>query len=193
MTHYRWREGGPKPELEAQVFGEEVERIGARLGLEHNHVKAEHIVAAAKKRGSPLKALFPFDDVAGSAQAHWEHLARQYLGGLQIVVATVTEGRATSSKGFYSVPVGKGQRGYVARDKIMDDRDLKALVIADAKRDLETYLSRYSGVLQMGTFVPQLQTVVDQMADEIDQLATSATRRSPPSPGKETPEERVSA
>jgi hypothetical protein len=94
-----------------------------------------------------------------------------------LVRVQIEAGPALSNKAMFVVRDDRDRRGYLGSDTIMTDRDLRAQVIASAKKELETFVTKYVGILAMGTYVPRLHEVIDQMRDEIDQLATDAQRR----------------
>lgn len=102
--------------------------------------------------------------------------ARMAKTGFANAHIPVREGLSLSSRAFFNVQQ-KGSRGYVSQGNVLSDEDLKLQVITDAKRDLSAYLSRYSGVLAFGRYIPKLQTIMDEMQQDINQLAASAVQR----------------
>jgi hypothetical protein len=171
MKQFAWRKGFPA-KIEAQVFGEIVERIEQKNGL----VKAEDIVAEAQRPTSPIREAFEWDDAA-AAEAFRKDQARALLGALTIVRVTVEQGPDLSNKAMFVVRDDKDRRGYRSADIIMTDRDMRAQIISAAKRELESFMTKYVGVLAMGSYIPRLNEIVDGMKDEIDQLETEANRR----------------
>jgi hypothetical protein len=172
MAQYQWKPGGPKPPVDAQTFGEVVEKLaGGELGS----AQPGDIVDAARKRGSPIRDCFEWDDSV-AAEEHRKQQARQLVGALQIVRVHVEGGPTLSNRAFFSVREAD-RRGYKPIEKIMGDADLRKQVLEDARGELESYLKKFSAVMALGRFVPELQSIVDAMRDEADQLLADASRR----------------
>jgi hypothetical protein len=174
---YQWRElSGPKPAVEAQIFGDLLEQLAN--GDDPRAVKPQQIVDAARKRGSPIRELFLWnDDEAAENYRCWQ--ARRYLSLLQVVLVEVRQSRAISSRAFFSV-TDRGERGYVPRGRVLSDRDLKRQVIASAKRELEVYVAKFAGVMALSGHIPKLEDVIADMQREIDALAELASNPPPP-------------
>jgi len=171
MTTYQWRDGGPTPKVDADTFGRTVEALAN--GAPPFTVSPQQIVDEARERGSAIKALFDWND--STAAESWRcQQARHYLGRLEVVVVEQRAGRATSSRAFYSVNVG--ERGYMARDRVLSDRDLRLQVIATAKKELEIYMVKYGAVLRFGNYIPRLTNIIDDMQSEIARLADVASK-----------------
>lgn len=174
MSKYQWREGIPRPKVEADVFAAEVERIAAENG---GKVKPADIVAAAEELGSPISALFEFDDQV-AAHRHRLAQARLYVGALQVVRVKVEHGPNLSSRAFHSVREN-GSTGYVSESRVLGDKDLKKQLIGSAARELQSFISRFQGIAALGNFIPRLQDLSDEMRDAVDGLELEATRRRP--------------
>lgn len=172
MKQYAWRPGFPKPPVSADVFGTVVDEIEARNGA----VRPVDIVEEAQKPGSPIRAALQWDNTK-AADAYRLVQARQLLGGLQIVRVRIEKGPEVSSRAMYRVRPDRGPGGYVSHNRIIGDRDLKKQVISSARRELESFLAKYAGVLALGAFTPRLQDAVDAMRDEIEMLETEANAR----------------
>lgn len=175
MNKYTWREGGPKPKIKAEVFAQELHKIVS--GDDLKQAKPKTIVDAARSRTSPMHKEFDWNNKRAAEKHRIEH-ARKLVGALQIVVVETIHNAATSTRAYLSV-VEQKQRGYVDQDRIVTDSDLRAQMIGQAKRDLESYVKRYASILAMAPYVPRLQEILDQMRDDIDRLALEATQRSP--------------
>ncbi len=170
---YQWKDGIPSPKVEADVFGLELEKIENEKGT----VKAADVVAAARDPKSPIHILFTWDD-AKAAEEHRKDQARNLIGGLQVVRVRTSTNGPVSNRAFHLVkPEGDSKRGYVGRDRVVGDADLRKQVIASAKRELEGFIKKFQHIAAMGKYMPDLQTIVDSMRDDIDQIMTDATRR----------------
>ena len=170
MTEYRWREMPVQPRVDASVFGRVVEELAD--GDPPHTVPPKKIVDAARPRRSPIHMLFEWNDERAGEHFRWMQ-ARRYVARLEVVVVEVKGARAVSTRGFWSVEIGR-QRGYVPRHRILSDRDLTLQVIATARAELESYINKYAGVLAFGAYVPRLQAVLDDMRRVIGKLEEAA-------------------
>ena len=188
MPEYQWRRGGPKPKVGAQVFGEVVERLAANQEMEA--VPPRAIVDEARSRRSPIHPLFEWDNnKAGDAYRIVQ--ARHYISSLVITRVEIAEGPAVSTRGFYSVKPEGGERGYATQQRMLSERDYRRQVLIDARRELESFLTKYMRVLILcGGTVERLNEVVDTIRDEIDAMTeTTRRRRRPTSDEAGQPEE----
>lgn len=174
---YKWRPGGPKPIVEAAVFGEAMEAHGLLIG--NRPIVADDIVKIAEDPTSPIHPMFQWDNDKAASE-YRKVQARHYLGSLEIVLVRSEAMPAISTKAFHVVEIAK-QRGYVPTETIMSERDLRMQVLATAKRELESFLRKYTHVLSLGPagYTARIQAVVDAIKDEVDQLATDAQKRRP--------------
>lgn len=175
MKQYSWKDNAPKPPVEADVFGAIKDRIESEKGI----VQPIDIVEEARNPASPIHAALPWDD-AKAAEAHRLDVARRLLSSLQVVRVQIQDGPSVSSRAMFRVRPEGSKGGYASRDKIVGDRELRKQVVASARRELESFLSKYAGVVALSRFVPRLQEVMDAMRDEIEQLEVDAARRTAP-------------
>jgi hypothetical protein len=177
MAHYQWRSGGPKPTVEAQVYGDFIEELAE--GADPGSVATEVIVEQARNRSHPCHDLFDWNE---KHAAHLYRLdqARHFVNRLRIVRVEVRSNPTVSDRAFYSVRTPDDHRGYVSHRRIMGNRDLRVQVIEHAKHELESFITKFMAVLTLGRSLPHLNSAIDAMRDEIDQLATDATRRRAP-------------
>jgi hypothetical protein len=173
MTEYRWREMPVVPRVDATVFGHIVEELAS--GGPPHLVPPKRIVDAARPRRSPIHTLFMWDNDRAGEQFRWMQ-ARRYVSQLEVVLVEVKGSRAISTRGFWSVQIGK-DRGYVPRRRVLSERDLKLQVIATARGELESYIRKYQSVLAFGGFIPRLQTIMDDMRRALDKLQAEAMRK----------------
>jgi hypothetical protein len=174
MAQYQWRSGGPKPAVDADVFGSFIEELAE--GADPGAVPPHLIIEKARPRSHPVHDLFDWND-KHAAHAHRLDQARHFVNRLRIVRVEIKSNPTISDRAFYSVRTPDDGRGYVGRHRILTDRDLRVQVIERAKGDLENFIAKYAGVLSLGRSLPHLNEAIDAMRDEIDQLATDATRR----------------
>lgn len=172
MTAYKWREGMPSPKVSADVFGSVKDRIEGERGA----VLPEDIVNAARNPRSPIHGALEWED-AVAAEHHRLQQARTLLNGLQVVRVSIERSPEVTTKAMFRVRPDNGKAGYVSSDRIIADRELRKQVVASARRELESYVRKYSGVIALGPFVPQLQEIIDEMLDAIEQLQVDANAR----------------
>jgi len=186
MTEYQWRPGGPKPAVDANVFGQTMERL-AGTGGDVRAVPPQAVVAEARRRGSPIKALFDWDKDK-AAEQHWLSQARHYCNSLQVVRVHVEHGPTLGTKALFNVRVND-ERGYVNQSHIRSSDDLTNQVIAQARKDLGVLVEKYAAVVGFGKYVERLQLVIDDMQIELDKLAADAVHRGTKRPRAEAAEE----
>jgi hypothetical protein len=172
--HFEWRQGGPRPAVDAETFGSFIESLAE--GADPGAVPPRLIVEKARPRSHPCHDLFDWND-KHAAHSHRLDQARHFVNRLRIVRVEVKDNPTISERAFYSVRTPDDHRGYVARRRILNDRDLRVQVIERAKHELESFVAKYVAVLNLGRTIPHLNDAIDAMRDEIDQLATEATRR----------------
>lgn len=172
MTQYSWKAGVPAPKVEAQVFGQELERIADANG---GIAAPEAIVEAAQKPGSPIADAFTWDDASAAHQYRLAQ-ARRWTASLVIVRVDIRQGRNATTRGFHSVSTPSG-RGYASEAKIVGDKDLRRQVVQGAARDLKAMVARFRAAAALGAFVPRLQGVLDDVEREIEHLTIDAKPR----------------
>lgn len=174
MAKYEWKPGGPKPVVDAQVFGDVVEQIAGELDC----AKPSDIVEAARDRKSPIHKLFNWDN-DDAAELYRQQQARHFVGALQIVRVEFSKGQHISSRAFFHVRT-EARGGYMGQDRILGDADLTKQVLEDARKELENYLRKFGAVMALGTLVPRLQAIVEEMRETADLILVEAT--TPPQP-----------
>lgn len=187
MAKYQWRQGAPKPKVDADVFGSVLEHIASQNG---GIASPEAIVEAAKSPNSAIREAFEWSDEQAAHQ-HRLAQARRWVGSLQIVRVDVRHGRDATARGFHSVQTPAG-RGYAATERIVGNRDLTKQVLQQASRDLGAQINRFRSIAALGAFVPRLQSILDDVEREIGHLTVDAQPRSDAVP-KSQAEERPAA
>lgn len=171
MAKYQWKKDGPTPKVDAQVFGDTVEKLSSDLVS----AKPEDIVEAARSKKSPIHDIFEWQDDK-AAELFRRQQARHFVGALQIVRVEFSQGPTVSNRAFFSVKT-ESRTGYIDHDRILNDRDLKKQVLETARKELENYIRKFGSVMALGTYVQRLQEIIDEMKDNADTLVTDATRR----------------
>lgn len=171
MARYQWKDDGPTPKVDAQVFGETVEKIAGDLVS----AKPEDIVQAARNEKSPIHAMFEWrDDKA--AELYRRVQARSFVGALQIVRVEFSEGPTVSNRAFFFVNTGE-RTGYVDHSRILGDHDLKKQVLDSARQELESFIRKFGSVMALGNHIKLLQEILDEMRESADAVVFNATRR----------------
>jgi hypothetical protein len=171
MTQYTWKQSAPEPAVAAQIFGEELERIQDKHPLKL--LDPEQVWRSARHRKSPIHAAWNWN-VKEAAEAHWLERARKLIGLCVPVRVQINPGPTTSTRGWYSVKIDH-QRGYASEQQILSDQDLKLQVIAAAKAELLTFISKYHAILNdFGRIIPDLQRIIIAMEAEISDLQRRA-------------------
>lgn len=130
---YEWADG-TRSRVKADVALRELKRIERERG----DLLPVTIVAEARRTSSPIHAHFDWDDkVAGS---RWR---LQQAAGLVLAVRYVESEDARPRRSF--VCIGRGQ-GYASIERVQQDRDLAAEVIAAARAQLEAWTERYRDI-----------------------------------------------
>lgn len=169
---YSWREGMPRPKVEASVFGAEVEAIDREKG----GVIPEDIVEHARSPNSPLHPAFEWDDA--KAGDNWRReQAGAYLRGLVVTRVKVGEAGIGERAWF---PVREGaERRYAPTPRIMGATDLRNQVITQAASELDSYITRFMRVLALSKAGKPLQEAAAALRDEAAQVAESAVAPKP--------------
>lgn len=171
MAKYQWKQDGPTPKVEAQVFGETIEKIANDLVS----AKPDDIVDAARPKKSPIHAMFEWQDDK-AAELYRRVQARSFVGALQIVRVEFSEGPTISNRAFFSVNTGE-RTGYVDHKRILGDHDLKKQVLESARQELEAFIRKFGSVMALGNHIKRLQEILDEIRESADAIAFDATRR----------------
>lgn len=166
---FAWREGF-RAKVKAEVFAEEVVKIAGEIEL----AKPEDVLAAASKRGSKLRVAFTWDDAKAAHKYRLEQ-ASGMLGALQIIRVESRALPPVSQKAYHVVSTEHG-RGFMPAARISGNDDYRLQVLRTARRELESYLSRYLSVVAMGPHIPALQSVHDEMKAEIERLTEASSK-----------------
>lgn len=174
MPYYRWKTGKPQPKIEAEVFGLVLEQIDRDFG----NIKPRMVVDVARDPTSALHPVFDWDNE--SASEKWRrHHARQLIGSLVTISVNVEHAHPLEVRGFFSVQeTPNSARAYLPTAKIMTNRDLKAMLLGDAAKELDSFLVKFAGIIAVGSpAVTHVHEAIDSIRDEIARLEQQAARR----------------
>lgn len=172
---YEWRPGGPRPAVDAEIVGREVERLGGATQT----VQVDSFVDAARVTASPLHGLFEWND-STAAEHYRKQQARQILASLVITIVQTSTNESRSTRAFLIARPEGEERSYVSTERITGDRDLQRQVVGSAHRELLNFIRRFEHIAALAPRMPHLKAEADAMRDIADQLKTDAGRRSTP-------------
>lgn len=112
MTTYTFRINGPRPSIDAQIIGEELERIEAQHGVIDPHV----VLNASRDKSAPLHNHFEWDDSIAGEKWRIEQ-SRSLIRSVEIIRET-TEARVPA---FINVA---SAGGYVSAETMQCRPDL---------------------------------------------------------------------
>lgn len=167
MAQYQWAVGGPKPRVDAQVFGEFV----ADLRGDDDGVIAKQIVEAARPRRSLIHNLFIWDDKR-EAELYRVIKARHYLG--RLVRVDVKPGEPVAREYFITV---NGTQKYTAREHIIGNDDRMLQVLRSIDRELSIVLTRYNTWLLLTPAGEQLNRAMQELRNDIEKINERAEER----------------
>lgn len=140
----------------ARVSDEDIAKEVLRIQEAEGVCTAEAFVDAARNEGSPLHALFDWDD-AVEAEMWRRHKARTIIGRVKV---TLNE---TRTPAYVSVTLSQGgsqKRGYVPVEQAMSDEDLRSQVFRDARAGLQGWRNRLSAFSEAESAVAALDSAI---------------------------------
>ena len=156
-TVYTFADGArlqPGAKADPQVVGEHLELLRAQSGGELTPVA---VIDDARNDNSPLHRLFEWDDTEAARQHRlWQ--ARHLIGS---VVVRLVGGQGEPPKltrAFVNLRVEEGQF-YTSIRAAMADPDQRAIVLADALRDLQRIERKYGDLEELAALFAELAKV----------------------------------
>lgn len=151
---YSWRKDMRlHAKANAQHVGEWLEDIKATNG---DKLEAEHIVEAARKRGSPARVLFEWDDTA-AAHNHRLEQARLMMRSLCVVYAS---SKSTEPiKAFVHV-ISERSAGYMGMFDALSDEEARTYVLQKAKAELMSFRQRYRDLQELAAVIKVIDVVL---------------------------------
>ena len=134
---YQWKPHGAPAGIDAQVAGEEMERIRV-----HNNgrLEAKSLVDASRPKTAPLHPAFEWDDKR-AAESWRQEQASHLIRHIQVKVEEKPD--AEPVRAFVSV-MRDDDRSYTSVQHALSDADLRQQVIAQAWAELEAWRRRYA-------------------------------------------------
>lgn len=145
QTVYKWR-AHAGVSIPAQVAGEELERIRVS---NNGRLAQEDVVAAAKRKTSPLHSAFEWDDKAAAHQ-HRLSQAGYLIRKLDVVTVANDDEQSKPIRAFVNV-TRDDDRSFTSIAHAMSDGELREQVIARARKELEDWQSRYDDLIEFSS------------------------------------------
>ena len=140
---YLWKTGAHhSPDIDAQVAGEELEKIRVR---NNGRLENSDVVEAARDEQSPLHPAFEWDD-AKAASAFRLDQAGNLIRAIDVVI-TKDDGEAKPIRAFVSVKRDE-DRSYTSVQHALSDAGLRAQVVAQAWAELEAWRKRHAELVE---------------------------------------------
>lgn len=139
---YKWKSSGAPAGIDAQVAGEELERIRT-----HNNGRLEpgDVVEQSRDPSAPLHPAFEWDD-AKAAGAYRVSQASHMIRHIDVVVEKAA-GDASPIRAFVSVKRDE-DRSYTSVQHALSDAELRAQVVAQAWAELEAWRKRHAELVE---------------------------------------------
>lgn len=151
---YRWKEAAHGI-LDAQVAGEELERIRVR---NNGRLESRTVVEEARPEDAPLHPAFEWDDA--KAAEMWRVEQAGYLIRHIEVVHEKENGEATPIRAFVSVKRDE-DRSYTSVEHALSDEELRQQVISQAWAELEAWRKRHAELIEFA----KVFSIIDQARD----------------------------
>lgn len=148
---YKWKTGS-KAKVDAQVAGEELERIRV-----HNNgrLDTKAVVEESRPDNAPLHGAFEWDDVA-AAEAYRIEQARYLIRSVELVIDK-GDGDTNSIRAFVSV-LRDEDRSFTSTIHALSDAELRTQIIAKAWSELEAWRQRHAELVEFA----KVFTAIDQ-------------------------------
>lgn len=139
---YSWKDGARSIGVEAQVAGEELERIRVQ---NNGRLESKLVVEAAKPKTAPLHPVFTWND--REAADLWRNEQAKYLIRHIAVDVEKADGSSEPLRAFVSV-IRDEDRSYTSIEHALSDGELRAQVVAEAWNELEAWRKRHAELIE---------------------------------------------
>lgn len=117
-----------------------------RLAEEHNgFLNPEIVVETASDPANPLHSRFEWDDTL----AAYEHRLFQARSLIRVCVNVVAPQTHTEDRVFVSLQNDRGQQGYRFLVDVLNDDDLRAQLLEQARADMDRFLTKYNRLSEL--------------------------------------------
>jgi predicted house-cleaning noncanonical NTP pyrophosphatase (MazG superfamily) len=160
---YTWRDKSRYNNFDAQVVGEELERIKNR---DDGHLTAEAVVADAKRKKSPLHDLFDWDD-ASAAYQHRLEWARSIIRHVKIVVKSQKKEPKCVRAFVHLKENGGGYQGIV---EVLSNEEKTHKLLHQALDEAIAWKKRYEELQELAPVFASITKVIEQVNREKEKL-----------------------
>lgn len=141
---YQWKDNGRRLAIDAQIAGEELERIRT---LNNGRLESKAVVDASRDADAPLHSAFEWDDLK-AAEAHRVGQAAFMIRHIDVVVLDADD-EPKPIRAFVSVK-RDDDRSYTSVQHALSDEELRNQVIAQAWSELEAWRQRHAELVEFG-------------------------------------------
>lgn len=153
MVTYAWKDAF-KPNVDAQVAGEEIERLEQIYGL----VKPQHVLEAARDQQSPLHGAFTWDD-GKAAEMQRLSEARTLIRCLTIEIVRPKPEPPMVTRALVLVH-SQDNRGFMPVERAMRLEDTRNEVLQRARQELANWAKRYKDLQELAELVQQVEAAL---------------------------------
>jgi len=159
---YKAAHGARFNDEQAQVFGEELERIEARYGK----ITPSVVVSEAKHKESPMHGQFTWDDTeAAIAHRKWE--ARRLIGTLEVEIRHTGGGtreiNAVLMRAFPNVTNGDGHK-YVGLAMVQSREDYRQQLVSACMQAGKRWAAQARGYRELAPAVAAIDRTVKKIS-----------------------------
>ena len=162
LREYRPAEGSPLTQEQASRYGTRIQEIRDEKGF----VVADHIVADAKGKESPLHDFFEWDDtIAATKYRHRQ--AGDMLRWIHVVVKKVRPDGSDrieeeTSRAYVNVQVvreEKPKKVFMDLKTVLDSKDLREQMVRDAFKELKSWRKIHSRYVEFRRIYEEIDRV----------------------------------
>ena len=147
---YKWKQSGAPGGVDAQVAGEELERIRT---WNNGRLDPSNVVEASRDPGAPLHPAFEWDD-SKAARAYRIDQASHIIRHIDVVIEK-PGGDAHPIRAFVSVK-REDDRSYTSVQHALSDAELRAQVLAAAWSELEAWRKRHAELVEFADIFAEI-------------------------------------
>lgn len=137
---YQWKNGA-SIKVDPDIAGKVLERLRT---TNNGRLTADHVIAEAQPRSSPLHDAFEWDDRKAGRRWRLEQ-ASHMIRSIEVIRATPEQTKPI--RAFVSV-LRDEDRSYTSVQHALADADLRAQVVEQAWRDLEAWRQRHAELIE---------------------------------------------
>jgi hypothetical protein len=136
--------------IKADIIGKELEKIHVKYGI----IIPEQVVKEAKPKNSPLHTCFEWNDKA-AAEKYREDQARYIIRAVDVIIIE-NDIISEPVKAFVHLTEIK-EEGYLPICDIMEDKDLRQMLLQQAWKELESWTERYKNFNEFAEIIDRIK------------------------------------